>query len=181
MPLSREQRYTIDDIYNLPDGQRAELIDGQMYMMAPPSTKHQRLSGWIYTNIYNHIKAHGGDCEVFAAPFAVHLTKDDSVYVEPDISVICDKDKINEQGCNGAPDFIIEIASPSNAGHDYLTKLNLYKNAGVREYWIVNPLNNTITLYYFENELWAEPHTFTDKVKVNIYDNLYIDFSELDI
>lgn len=179
MPLPEDRNHTIDDIYKLPEGQRAELIDGQLYMMAPPSTRHQRISGWLYVSIYHHIKIHGGDCEVFAAPFAVYLTKNEKVYVEPDISVICNKDKINERGCNGAPDFIIEIVSSGNAGHDYLTKLNLYKVAGVREYWIVNPATETITIYCFENEIWAEPHTFSEKIKVNICDNLFLDFSEL--
>lgn len=181
MPLPREEHCTIDDIYNLPNGQRAELIDGQMHMMTPPNTKHQRISGWLFKKIANYIDSRNGDCEVFAAPFAVHLTEDDKVYVEPDISVICDKDKIDDRGCNGAPDFIIEIVSPSNAGHDYLTKLNLYKAAEVREYWIVNPSRQTILIYYFEKDVWADSYSFSDKIKVNIYEDLYLDFSELSL
>ena len=109
MSLPQKQDYTIDDIYALPDGQRAELIDGQMYMMAPPKTIHQRISGALHATIYQYIKAQKGPCEVFAAPFAVFLSKDNKNYVEPDISVICDKDKIDDRGCNGAPDWIIEI------------------------------------------------------------------------
>ena len=94
--------YEIADIYALPNGQRAELIDGRMYMMAPPSTIHQRISSELHGTIYNYIKTRGGTCNVFAAPFAVFINKDERNYVEPDISVICDRAKIDENGCNGA-------------------------------------------------------------------------------
>ncbi len=182
MPLPRKQMYTIDDIYNLPDGQRAELIDGKMYMMAPPSTMHQRILSQLLYSIADHIKKTNGSCEVFPAPFAVFLNEDDAKYLEPDISVICDPNKIDDKGCHGAPDWIIEITSPSNSGHDYVLKLNKYMAAGVREYWIVNPAKTAITVYDFTDENFIpQLYTFSDKIKVNIYDNLYIDFSELDI
>ena len=111
--LRKEKIYTTDYIYALPDGERAELIDGKIYYMAPPNTKHQRISSYLHNEIYNYIKNHHGPCEIFAAPFAVFLCGDDKTYVEPDLSVICDKDKIDHRGCKGAPDWVIEITSPS--------------------------------------------------------------------
>jgi len=180
MPLPREeQSYTIDDIYNLPDGTRAELIDGQMYMMAPPSTMHQKLSGEIFTDIKSYIRSNKGACQVFAAPFAVFINDDDDKYLEPDISVICNKDKIDDSGCHGAPDWIVEIVSPSSKRMDYYTKLALYRAAGVREYWIVDPLRKTILVYDMEHDDGPILYSFTDKIKVNIYEDLYIDFRDI--
>ena len=103
MPLLKDDRYTIEDIYALPEGKRAELIDGQIYDMAPPSYQHQRLVMELSSTLRNYIKSKGGPCEVLPAPFAVFLNQDDYNYVEPDISVICDPSKINDKGCNGAP------------------------------------------------------------------------------
>ncbi len=106
--------------------------------------------------------------------------EDDRNVVEPDISVICDPDKLTDQGCAGAPDWIVEIVSPSNSSHDYIRKLNLYADAGVREYWIVNPIKETIFVYHLEETKFeAAAYTFQDKIKVNIYDDLWIDFTEL--
>jgi len=181
MALSEEKVYTLDDIFELPEGVRAELIDGQIYYMAPPSTTHQRILNYLSTEINLYIRSNNGNCEVFPAPFAVFLNEDSKTYVEPDISVICDKDKIDDKGCHGAPDWIIEIVSPGNPSHDYITKLGLYKSAGVREYWIVNPKTKAITVYFFESEIFAEKYSFQDKIKVNIHDNLSIDFSQINI
>ena len=99
MPLLKEENYTIEDIYALPEGERAELIDGQIYYMAPPSRKHQDISGELYVDIKGYIRSHGGDCKVYAAPFAVYLDEATNTYVEPDISVICDPDKLDDKGC----------------------------------------------------------------------------------
>lgn len=185
MPLPKEHTYTIDDIYNLPEGHRAELIDGQIYDMAPPSTAHQRILSFLHAAIYAHINAKGGPCEVIPAPFAVFLSNEDesdlSNYLEPDISVICDPDKIDDKGCHGAPDWIIEIVSPSSRRLDYYTKLSLYRANGVREYWIVDPMKQTILLYDTEHDAAPVIYSFTDIVKVNICDDLEIDFSQLHI
>ena len=108
MPLLKEDTYTIEDIYALPEGERAELIDGQIYYMAPPNTRHQRISNFLSWTITNYIHANKGQCEVFAAPFAVYLDESTNTYVEPDISVICDPNKLNDKGCNGAPDWIVD-------------------------------------------------------------------------
>lgn len=185
MPLPKENIYTIDDIYNLPDGKRAELIGGQIYAMAPPSTAHQRILSFLHLEIGGYIRANHGSCEIFPAPFAVFLNdnegNDSSDYLEPDISVICDSDKIDEKGCHGAPDWIIEIVSPSSKRLDYYTKLSLYRANGVREYWIVDPLKKTIVIYDMANDDGPALHSFTDSMKANIYETLVIDFSKLHI
>lgn len=181
MPLRQQNKeYTIEDIYALPDGQRAELIDGQMYMMAPPTRRHQPILGALYRKVVDYIDKKGGSCEVDIAPFAVFLNEDDKNYVEPDISVICDADKLSDKGCTGAPDWIIEIVSPDSRRMDYYTKLFEYRTAGVREYWIVDPEKNRITVYSFESDDTAE-YTFSEAVKAGIYDDLEIDFHSIDI
>ena len=101
MPLPKSNNYTIEDIYSLPDGQRAELIDGQIYDMAPPSPFQQELVMELSATLRDYIKKNSGSCKVYPAPFAVFLNQDDHNYVEPDISVICDPNRINEKGCNG--------------------------------------------------------------------------------
>ena len=178
MTLPQEKTYTIEDIYALPEGQRAELIDGQIYMMAPPMRLHQKLITEFVSAIHQHIKSHNGDCEVYPAPFAVFLNEDDRNYVEPDISVICDKSKLDEKGCNGAPDWIIEITSPSNPQNDYNIKLFKYRTAGVREYWIVNPRTQTVTVFDFEKEEKSNQYNFDDKVPVCIYEDLNITIAD---
>lgn len=175
-----DYEYTIDDIYALPQGKRAELIDGQMYMMATPSRKHQRLVSLLNQKIANYIDDKNGDCEVYPAPFAVFLNADNKTYVEPDISVICDKDKLNDKGCNGAPDWIIEIVSPTSSRMDYVIKLFKYRSAGVKEYWIVDFDKNRISVWNLENEDMFE-YTFSDIVKAGIYEDLEIDFSKIEI
>lgn len=179
MPLPQEKLYTTDDIYALPDGQRAELIDGQMYNIAPPSLIHQRILMNLSGEIRNYIKKQHGSCEVFPAPFAVFLNKDSHNYLEPDISVICDKNKLNEAGCHGAPDWIIEIVSPSTGRIDYGIKLFKYRTAGVREYWIVNPLKQTVTVYDLEQDEGTGQYSFDEDIPVCIYGDLSINLASL--
>ncbi len=179
MPLPQKHIYTIHDIYALPDGHRAELIDGQIYNMAPPSTRHQDISMALCTLIHNYISSNKGDCKVYAAPFAVFLNDNDTNYMEPDISVICDKNKLDNDGCHGAPDFIIEIVSPGSRRMDYSIKQFKYCDAGVREYWIVDPSKETITVYNYQKDDAPLLYRFTDTIKVHIYDDLYIDFCKL--
>ena len=178
--LTQERIYTIDDIYALPDGERAELIDGQIYMMAPPNRKHQTIARELFSSINSYIKSKGGSCEPFFAPFAVFLNKDDTNYVEPDISVICDKSKLTDKGCSGAPDWIIEIVSPGSRKMDYFTKLFKYRTSGVREYWIVDPERNLVTVYEFQNDS-AENYAFVDDVPAGIYPGFSINLSMLGI
>lgn len=176
---ARELEYsTIEDIYALPDGQRAELIDGRLYMMATPNRIHQKLVHFLDWAIGAYIYNNNGGCEVYPAPFAVFLNADDKTYLEPDISVICDKSKLTEEGCNGAPDWIIEIVSPSSKRMDYYVKLFRYRTAGVREYWIVDPMKQQIMVYNFEhNEIWD--YSFSDKAKAGIYEGFEVDFSKI--
>lgn len=178
MPLPQKKSYTIHDIYLLPDGQRAELIDGQIYYMAPPSRAHQEIAGELFTTINNYIKSNDGACKPYIAPFSVYLNENDTNYVEPDISVICDKNKLTAKGCNGAPDWIIEIVSPSSRRMDYSVKLFKYRSAGVREYWIVDAERNRITIHDLEHEDMNE-YTFSDSAKVGIFDDLFIDFGQI--
>lgn len=171
--LRKEDVYSIDDIYSLPDGERAELIDGKIYYMTPPSTGHQRLLNFINTEINMYIREKSGECEVFPAPFAVFLNEDDFNYVEPDISVVCDEKKITDKGCYGAPDWVVEIVSPSSKPRDYLTKLFKYRTAGVREYWIVDPGKKMTTVYFFEKDT-VEQYFFGEDIPVGIYDDFFI-------
>ncbi len=171
--MLKEKLYTIKDIYDLPDGERAELIDGQIYYMALPSRKHQKISGYLYTEIYNYIKNNNGECEVYAAPFAVFLNEDDLNYMEPDISVICDVSKLDDKGCHGAPDWVIEIVSPGSKSRDYMTKLFKYRTAGVREYWIVDPEKEMVSAYVFEKDT-VEQYDFGEAVPVGIYEGFTI-------
>lgn len=150
MPLLQREEYTVEDIYNLPEGTRAELIDGQIYYIAPPTRTHQDIVGTLYRKIADYINAKGGSCKTYISPFAVFLNKNDKNYVEPDISVICNPDKLNDRGCNGAPD------------------------------WIVDPIKNLILVYNFETND-SEQYTFADTIKVGIYEDLFIDFSQISL
>ena len=179
MPLPKERTYTSEDYWNLPDGQRAELIDGQLYDMAPPNRIHQKLVHEISRAVGNHIAQAGGACEVYPAPFAVNLDAKGKDWVEPDISVICDKDKLTDRGCSGAPDWIVEIVSPSSRRMDYSTKNALYSEAGVREYWIVDPAKERVTIYHYEEDDAPTIALFDTPIKVGIYDDLVITISDL--
>ena len=178
---ARTNIYTEEDYYNLPENVRAELIDGQIYYMTAPSRVHQEIVSFLHLEIGDHLRSKKGPCKVYPAPFAVKLfSEDDRNVVEPDISVICDPNKLTDRGCTGAQDWIVEIISPTTSSHDYIRKLNLYADAGVKEYWIVDPLSKKIFVYYLEQEDFkADAYTFQDKIKVNIYDDLWIDFAEL--
>ena len=178
MPLPRQHIYTIDDIYNLPEGERAELIDGQIYMMSTPSRIHQKLVSEFMQIIGQYIKSHHGSCEVYPAPFAVFIKEDDKSYVEPDVSVICDKNKLSDRGCEGAPDFIIEIVSPSSRRMDYYRKCALYAEAGVREYWIVDPEKQRTMVYHYEDGAAPMIVPFDQELTVGIYGDLVINISQ---
>lgn len=180
MALPQPKLYTTEDIYALPEGTRAELIDGQLYYMAPPNRRHQELAGELFGSIREYIRSNNGSCRPYIAPFAVFLNADNRNYVEPDISVICDHNKLTDKGCNGAPDWIIEIVSPGSRRTDYFTKLFKYRTAGVREYWIVDPEKNRILVYNFETEDTLE-YSFSDSVQAGIYPGFCINFAGLDI
>lgn len=179
LPLPKEHIYTINDIYKLPNGERAELIDGTMHMMAPPSTLHQIITGEMYATIRNYIKSHGGSCKAYISPFAVFLNEDDQNYLEPDVSVVCSPDKIDEKGCHGAPDWIIEVISPATQSKDYGIKLFKYRMSGVQEYWIINPLKEIVNVYDFKSNAQTGLYGFDDEIPVSIYPDLTIKISDL--
>lgn len=172
------EAHTVDEIIALPEGERAELINGVWYNMSAPGTDHQRLVGSIYRRISNYIEAKGGKCEPFVAPFAVFLNKDKYNYVEPDISVICDKDKLKNDGCHGAPDWIIEIVSPASYKMDYMIKMLKYGTSGVSLYWIVDPAKKMIRVLDYKNEETFD-YTFEDVVPAALYQDFEIDFKEI--
>lgn len=177
MPVPKPEIYTIQHIYDLPEGQRAELIDGQIYDMAPPGRTHQSLVTKFTYEIKSYIRNKHGDCEVYPAPFAVFLNKDEFTYVEPDLSVICDSSKLDEKGCHGAPDWVIEIVSPGSRRMDYYIKLFKYQSAGVREYWIVDSEKQRAVVYNFEKET-TEEYSFEDEIPVGIYEEFSIKIRE---
>lgn len=149
--------------------------------MDTPTTIHQDLLMQIAIEISLYIRENKGKCKVLPAPFGVHIKKDNCNYVEPDISVICDRDKLDEKSCLGAPDWVIEIVSPSSVKMDYERKKVLYREAGVREYWIVDPDKETVTVYDFGNDVKMARYPFSERIKVGIYEDFYLHFSEMDI
>ena len=148
-------------------------------MMAPPRRIHQELVSQFTKIIGQHIDTHNGICKVYPAPFAVFLNSDDRNYVEPDLAVICDQNKLDEYGCNGAPDWIIEIVSPSSQRMDYGIKLFKYRTAGVREYWIVNPITHIINVFDFEHGEKTGQYTFDEDISACIYKDLTININKL--
>lgn len=178
MALKNEVWKTIADMEELPQDIRAELIDGVIYDMASPTTVHQRLVGFLYRKIGNYIESKNGTCEVFTAPYDVQLDKDDYTLVQPDIAVICDSDKITDKRCVGAPDWIMEVVSPSTDSRDYKVKLFKYRSAGVREYWIIDPIDKRVVVHRFEDEIvTSKIYPLDATVKSGIFPDLEIDFS----
>jgi len=187
MALPAEKaRYTFADVLAWDEKERVELIDGEAVMMAPPSTAHQLISFEISRQLGNYLE--GKKCLAIPAPFAVRLFEKDGdspedvdTMVEPDISIVCDRDKLDKHGCKGAPDMVVEILSPSTQRHDRLVKLDLYQRAGVREYWIVNPEDQTVQVFTLSNGLLL-PHEVYDRkgvAKVNVLDGCFIELSKV--
>ena len=178
MPLLNEKLFTVEDVYELPEGERAELIDGKFYLMVPPGRRHQEIVGDLFGGIREFIKKNNGFCKPYIAPFAVFLNEDNKNYVEPDISVICDQSKLSDRGCEGAPDWVIEVVSPSSHRMDYMIKLFKYRTASVREYWIVDPGKDRVMVYNFAEDEMTE-YSFHDVVKSGLYHDLEIDFFQV--
>ncbi|MCM1267726.1 MAG: Uma2 family endonuclease [Bacteroidales bacterium] len=169
--------YTVADIEALPDGEYAELIDGKMFRMEAPTSTHQEILVSMLLDIGNYIRKNKGNCKLFPAPYGIYIKDDDRHFVMPDISVICNRDKIVEKGCLGAPDWAIEIVSPSSRRMDYEWKLRLYRESGVREYWIVDPQQKIVTVYDLEHDAEAVVHPFSQEIQVGIYGDLYLNLS----
>lgn len=170
---------TLKQYESLPENRRVEVFDGIAYDMASPSQIHLSISMQLSTVINNYILRKKGPCHIFSTPFDVKLSDQPLIIVQPDIMVICSEKKLDGKRCNGAPDFIIEIVSPGNPADDYIRKLYYYKNYSVREYWIVDPRRKTISVNYFEGNIISVQYPFDSIIKVNIYDDLFINFSEI--
>ncbi|MDR3594746.1 Uma2 family endonuclease [Clostridium sp.] len=182
--------YTYKDYLTFDENERIEIIEGEIINMSPaPSRIHQKIITEILYKIRKYIETNNGSCEVYPAPFDVILKNNDEDVinskniVQPDISVICDKNKLTDKGCSGSPDMIAEVVSSGSPRNDYIRKLNLYEKFMVKEYWIVNPMKSNILVYVLTENGYDAPtsYTFNDKVKVNIYDNLEIDFNSIDL
>lgn len=182
MALPKEDIKTIADIEALPEGTRAELIDGELFFATAPTIAHQNIVSFLHGTIWSYIKSKSGKCRVFPSPFDVQLNADD-VYnlVQPDIAIVCDRDKLSGgKRCIGAPDWVIEVVSPSTKAQDYIVKLNKYQTAGVREYWIIDPEKKRIMVYKFETQDY-DMYSFNDTIRVGIYPDLEINFAEMEL
>ncbi|MCX8086953.1 MAG: Uma2 family endonuclease [Rhodocyclaceae bacterium] len=147
-----DRRYTYADYCRWPEGERWELIDGVAYAMGPaPARIHQKVLGELFRQVANALQ--GRNCEAYLAPFDVRLPagqesdEELTTIVQPDLAVICDPSKLDEKGCRGAPDWIVEVLSPASASRDHLVKRELYERAGVAEYWLVHPIDRMVTIY----------------------------------
>ena len=180
MDLSSNADKTLEDYLALPDDERVEMIDGVFYDMAAPTTVHQRISFMLGMKLENFIIKNNGACTSFVAPVDVQLDCDDKTIVEPDVFVVCDRNKITKPRIVGAPDFVAEVLSPSNWYHDTVRKLLKYKNAGVREYWIVMPENRKVLVYFFEKSPDPVEYSFVDEIPVGIWDGkCKVNFKEI--
>ena len=189
--ITGKKYFTYTDYLKWPEDIRTEIINGVAYMMSPPLTIHQVVFGRLFNTLYNFLK--GKTCQVFAAPFGVRLfpkeDRSDDTVVEPDIVVICDSSRIDERGCNGAPDLVIEILSPSTKRKDKYLKRQIYQKAGVREYWIVSTDDSEIEVYLFESntvknyganeEETPEDSRLPEIVPVSILSGLEIDVKDV--
>ena len=139
--------------------------------MTPPNRLHQDIVRELFWAFDSCVAREGGSCEVYFAPFSVGLDANEGTWVEPDLVVVCDPSKLTGRGCEGAPDLVVEVASPSNARMDYITKLALYERSGVREYWIVDPEVRVTTVYRFQGGgLRLTTYRFDETIPMGIYD-----------
>ncbi|MBR0399023.1 MAG: Uma2 family endonuclease [Eubacterium sp.] len=172
--------YTLEDYLALPEDLRVELIDGYFYDMGAPTTWHQAIAGYIHKLFLDFVLTTKGPCYPFISPVDVQLDRDDKTVVQPDVAVVCDRDKYKNGRIFGAPDLVIEVLSPSTRKKDLQLKVHKYGNAGVREYWIVDPKNKAVIQYDLEHLNLPSIFTFADKVPVLIWDGkCVVDFSEL--
>lgn len=184
---AENKRYTFADVLTWDESERIEIINGEAFMMAPPSRAHQEILAELTRQFGNYLE--GKRCKVYPAPFGVRLFEQDGespedvdTMVEPDISVVCDRNKLDDHGCKGAPDLVIEILSPSSLRHDRLVKLGLYQRAGVREYWIVNPDERTVQVFTLESGGFLrliEEYGRDGVARVNVLEGCFIDLGKV--
>ena len=176
--------YTVEDIQALPENVRAELIDGFLIFNETPTVTHQGIVSELCYYLKDYIKKKKGPCKVYVSPIGVRLDKDDKTFLEPDLIVLCDSSKSDGHHITGAPDLVVEVVSPSSRSRDYLVKLNKYYYAGVREYWVIDEKRRTVSVYRFEkseDNFDLITYTFDAQIPVGIFEDLVIDFKELDI
>lgn len=183
MPLPKhEERFTFADVLTWEESDRIEIIEGLPYMMSPPLTIHQSILAELITQINTYLK--DKPCRLFPAPFGVRLFEQDGdapedvdTLVEPDLSVICDRSKLDKYGCKGAPDFIVEVLSPSSQRHDRMVKFDLYQRAGVREYWIVDPDRKYVQVLLLEEGRYHAPLVYgpTESLPVTVLEGCVVD------
>jgi len=179
-PQKRQGEYTLEDYYALPDDRRAELIDGIIYDMTSPNLNHQLISANLHMTLYSYVRDNNGKCLVLSAPLDVQLDCDNRTMVQPDVIILCGHEKQRRFGIFGAPDFLVEILSPSTRAKDLGIKFTKYKNAGVREYWIIDPEQEIVLVYDFSQEIYPVIYGFQDKIPVGIFDGkCIVDFSEV--
>lgn len=176
----RQGEYSLEDYYNLPEDRRVELIDGVIYDMAAPTPLHQLIAGMVYARILAFIEKNEGDCIPFIAPADVQLDCDDRTMVQPDVFILCKRDKLKRFGIYGAPDFVLEILSGSTRKKDMTVKLMKYMEAGVREYWVIDPEKRLLIVYIGEEEGIPCIYPLQGDVGMNLYDGkLRIDLNEI--
>lgn len=179
--VSKKQgEFTLEDYFAIPDDQRVELIDGVIYDMASPTDIHQFLSLEICVRFRDFIMKNKGKCMAGVAPLDVQLDKDDKTMLQPDVYVVCNRDKFKNGRVFGEPDLIVEVLSPSTRRKDLTIKLAKYKKAAVREYWLVDPAKQRVCVYMLENDDFPTIYTFEQKVPVGIWNNeCEVDFAEI--
>lgn len=176
----RQGEYTVEDYYKIPEEYRVELIDGVIYDMSAPTSAHQLIAGLIHAKLLMHVLEKGGECLPMISPLDVQLDCDDKTMIQPDVVIVCDRDKVILRCVYGAPDFIIEVSSPSSTKRDSVIKLNKYLNAGVREYWMIDPKQQKVLVYNFESGQYPAIYGFDAIIPVAIWNGeCEIDFKEV--
>ncbi|MCC8045112.1 MAG: Uma2 family endonuclease [Clostridiales bacterium] len=165
----RQGDYTIDDYYALPDEQRVELIDGVIYDMAAPGFGHQTVAAHLFVQLNEFIDSHGGSCLPFMSPVDVQLDCDERTMVQPDVVVLCDTNKLKKRCIYGAPDLVMEVLSPSTKRKDETIKLEKYRKAGVREYWMIDFRQERVVVYDFEHKSRPAIYGMNQPIPVQIF------------
>lgn len=176
----KQGEYTLKDYYELPDDQRVELIDGVIYDMSSPTSAHQLITGFLYSKFVGYVADKGGSCLPMISPMDVQLDCDDKTMVQPDVIIVCDRDKVINRCVYGAPDFVLEVLSKSTRKKDMVIKLNKYMNAGVKEYWLIDPDKLRVLVYDFDQDNYPAIYGFDSKVPIAVWNNeCEIDFREV--
>jgi len=176
----KQGSYTLEDYYALPDERRVELIDGVFYDMGAPTSVHQLFAGEFHRQIKNYVKKKKGNCIPLISPVDVQLDRDDKTMVQPDVLIVCERKKVILRCVYGAPDFVVEVLSPSTRKKDMTKKLQKYMDAGVREYWIVDPRQKRVLVYDFSKGNEPVLYGFQDEIPVGLYGgDLKIDMKEV--